>query len=67
MINTRGVFEVGIEISASIAVRLHLYPLKNFANANLLLHFSSVEICVSVLRLIQRNFGGGGIQMLSGE
>ena len=48
-------------------MRLRFYPLKNFANANVLLHFSSVEICVSVLRLIQRNFGGGGIQMLSGE
>ena len=56
-----------VEILASIAARLQLYPLKNFANANVLLHFSSVEICVSVLRLIQRNFGGGGIQMLLGE
>ena len=29
----------------------------NFANANVLLHLSSVEICVSVLRLFQRNYG----------
>ena len=43
------------------------YPLKNFANANLLLHFSSVEICVSVLRLIQRNFGAAAFKCFSGE
>ena len=40
---------------------------EEFCECKCVIAFSSVEICVSVLRLIQRNFGGGGIQMLSGE
>ena len=55
--------EIVPRFSLQVAVRLRLYPLRNSENANLLLHFSSVEIRVR-FRVVSNGTLGGGIQKL---